>query len=325
MGQSNYSLWFDGQNSYVEFSFAENHDLFNDFSIEVWVKFDSIPSGRILSKVGWFDPGDTVSSYSVYFDETKPYKVIFSSWVGEFPNIEHEAISTLSLNSEHWHYIVVTYTKANSTKKIYVDGVLAFNEDNTGNIGYNGRPLFVGAFKTNLGDVIFPFKGNIDEIRIWQKALTQEEILVNMNNAIVGNEINLVGLWHFNEGIGDTLFDSSLYNVKGVINEAIWGEGFVITSVNETKLNINNFDLIQNYPNPFNPSTTIEFTLPKTENVELKVYNILGKEVATLVSNKLNSGNHTYQFDGRNLASGVYYYQLVAGDYREVKKMILLR
>ena len=85
------------------------------------------------------------------------------------------------------------------------------------------------------------------------------------------------------------------------------------------------FRLSQNYPNPFNPSTTIEFTLPKSEHTTLKVYNILGKEVSTLVSRKLNQGNHTYQFDGRNLASGVYYYQLVAGDFREVKKMILLR
>jgi len=85
------------------------------------------------------------------------------------------------------------------------------------------------------------------------------------------------------------------------------------------------FILKQNYPNPFNPTTTIDFTLPQSESVELKVFNILGKQVATLVSNKLNSGNHTYTFDGKNLASGVYYYQLVAGDYREVKKMILLR
>jgi len=83
--------------------------------------------------------------------------------------------------------------------------------------------------------------------------------------------------------------------------------------------------LTQNYPNPFNPSTTIKFQILNSEFTTLKVYNILGKEVTTLVSNKLNQGNHTYQFDGRNLASGIYYYQLIAGDYREVKKMILLR
>ena len=88
---------------------------------------------------------------------------------------------------------------------------------------------------------------------------------------------------------------------------------------------LRDYHLKQNYPNPFNPSTSIEFTLPKSEYVTLKVYNILGKEVATLVSNKLNPGNHAYKFDGRNLASGIYYYQLVAGDFREVKKMILLK
>jgi hypothetical protein len=85
------------------------------------------------------------------------------------------------------------------------------------------------------------------------------------------------------------------------------------------------YELSQNYPNPFNPTTNIEFTLSKSEFVELKVFNILGKEISTLVSKKLNQGNHTYTFDGQNLASGIYYYQLVAGEYREVKKMILLR
>ncbi len=61
------------------------------------------------------------------------------------------------------------------------------------------------------------------------------------------------------------------------------------------------------------------------KSITLKIFNILGKEVATIVSNKLNQGNHTYKFVGKNLASGVYYYQLVAGEFREVKKMILLR
>lgn len=98
------------------------------------------------------------------------------------------------------------------------------------------------------------------------------------------------------------------------------------TSVNLVTDNLpHKIELMQNYPNPFNPSTTLEFTLPKSEYVDLKIYNVLGKEVSTLVSNKLNQGNHLYNFDGSNLASGIYYYQLVAGEYREVKKMILIR
>jgi hypothetical protein len=88
---------------------------------------------------------------------------------------------------------------------------------------------------------------------------------------------------------------------------------------------INNFQLKQNYPNPFNPVTTIKFQIPNSKFTTLKVYNILGEEVSTLVSKKMNPGNYTYTFYGNNLASGIYYYQLVAGEYREVKKMILLR
>ena len=85
------------------------------------------------------------------------------------------------------------------------------------------------------------------------------------------------------------------------------------------------YSLSQNYPNPYNPSTTIEFSLPHPEYTTLKIYNLLGAEVATLVSDKLQAGIHKYQFDASQLASGVYYYQITAGDYREVKKMILLK
>jgi hypothetical protein len=84
-------------------------------------------------------------------------------------------------------------------------------------------------------------------------------------------------------------------------------------------------DLKQNYPNPINPVTNIEFQIPKSEFVTLVVYNMLGMEVTTLISDILDSGKHSYQFNGEDLASGIYYYQLAAGNYKEVKKMILLR
>jgi hypothetical protein len=85
------------------------------------------------------------------------------------------------------------------------------------------------------------------------------------------------------------------------------------------------YSLGQNYPNPFNPVTHIEFQIPESEFVSIKIFNLIGKEVATLVSEEMNPGNYRYRFDGKALASGVYYYQLVAGEFREVKKMILLR
>jgi hypothetical protein len=83
--------------------------------------------------------------------------------------------------------------------------------------------------------------------------------------------------------------------------------------------------LSQNYPNPFNPQTTIEFSIPESEYAELKVYNLLGEEVSTLFAGQLKQGDYTFLFDGKNLSSGVYYYQLTAGKFQEVKKMILMR
>ena len=86
-----------------------------------------------------------------------------------------------------------------------------------------------------------------------------------------------------------------------------------------------NYSLSQNYPNPFNPSTTINFSIPNSELVTLKVYNILGSEVATLVNENLASGEYRYSFNAQNLASGVYLYELNAGNFREIKKMNLLK
>ncbi len=85
------------------------------------------------------------------------------------------------------------------------------------------------------------------------------------------------------------------------------------------------FSLAQNYPNPFNPSTRIQFSISKQANVELKVYNVLGQVVATLINGTMTAGQHEITFDARNLASGIYFYRLTAGDLSSVKKMVLLK
>jgi len=101
----------------------------------------------------------------------------------------------------------------------------------------------------------------------------------------------------------------------------------ILTSADEKQPVIaDRIELYQNYPNPFNPSTIIEFRLPgNSEYTELKIYDILGKEIATLVSDNLPAGSYKYTWDGSGLASGVYFYRIKSGSFIETRKMILLR
>jgi hypothetical protein len=87
------------------------------------------------------------------------------------------------------------------------------------------------------------------------------------------------------------------------------------------------FEMVQNYPNPFNPTTSIKFTLPESfaGNVMMKVFDITGKEVATLVNGQMNGGFHSVAFDGSKLSSGIYFYKISAGSYSDVKKMTLIK
>lgn len=85
------------------------------------------------------------------------------------------------------------------------------------------------------------------------------------------------------------------------------------------------FALTQNYPNPFNPTTTISYSIPRKGLVKLAIFNILGNEIRTLVAEEMPAGTHQFQFDGRDLVSGVYYYKLEAGEFSEMKKFIILK
>ena len=102
--------------------------------------------------------------------------------------------------------------------------------------------------------------------------------------------------------------DSIIVNAKNISNEIPGG-----------------YRLHQNYPNPFNPMTNIRYTLPKNSFVSLKVYDVLGREIALLVNEVLNTGRYEVSWDGSNHTSGVYFYKLETDDFVDVKKMVLIK
>ena len=97
------------------------------------------------------------------------------------------------------------------------------------------------------------------------------------------------------------------------------------TDVNDENILPKEYSISQNYPNPFNPSTTISYALPKSEMVTIRVYNILGQVVRTLVNQNQSAGTHTISFKADDLTSGIYFYSIQAGSFNQVKKMMLLK
>jgi len=100
----------------------------------------------------------------------------------------------------------------------------------------------------------------------------------------------------------------------------------MITSVERVSTDLpTNFSLSQNYPNPFNPTTTISFNLPSKSFVALKIFDLLGREIATIVSEEMSAGNYSRTWNAAKMSSGIYFYRLQAGSFTETKKLVLLK
>ncbi len=117
--------------------------------------------------------------------------------------------------------------------------------------------------------------------------------------------------------------------VQNDVNKEVLNSGkgtYIATGINNTSNELpGRYSLEQNYPNPFNPTTNIRFAIPKSGFTTLKVYDAMGREVATLYNSKLEAGKYESEFNAMNLSSGVYFYKLVSGDFTEVKKLTLIK
>lgn len=159
----------------------------------------------------------------------------------------------------------------------------------------------------------------------------------NYNGALIAisqnSELKSSG---YTDSLGNYSFNSDLINNNLPVNIVVTGKNLnpyfgnmILTSISSGVENPNKFSLNQNYPNPFNPYTIISFSIGNnlnlSENVILKVYDILGNETATLVNERLTSGSYSIEWNAGNFSSGVYFYKLSAGNFSEVKKMTLLK
>jgi predicted GH43/DUF377 family glycosyl hydrolase len=304
-----YHMWYGGTDnpSFTAFriGYATSSDGIN------WTKYPENPVLPLGDQGEW--DSATLAGHSYYFDgET------FHMWYGGSDNLDYTGTCigyATSPDGIHWEKYAGNPVLCGSggwdsngalTPRVIVDGS-GFKMWYSGFDGSFGR---IGYATSSDGIVWEPSDGFVVDIGATGQ---WDDRSIRHPHVILDDSTYYMWYAGFRSGTGDRIGHATAPLVPTGINN------------NDHKYMPKRFSLSQNYPNPFNPITTIEFRIPNSEFVTLKIYNLLGKEVATLVSNNLKSGNHTYHFDGRNLASGIYYYHLVAGEYQDVKKMILLR
>ncbi len=173
----------------------------------------------------------------------------------------------------------------------------------------------------SIYDVIFPSYNEVYAVATFDYLGYSAPIILFSNDfGFSWSKINSPGVLLF---INYSEVDSTVYSG---FRASLYKSTFTPTDIFETiSSEYTEMTLIQNYPNPFNPITKINYSINKNEFVSIKVFDVLGKEVTTLMNEEKPSGNYEVYFNASNLASGIYYYQLRAGEFVETKKMILLK
>jgi photosystem II stability/assembly factor-like uncharacterized protein len=194
-------------------------------------------------------------------------------------------------------YIYTDYTKSTDngdtwTTNNFPTFISSYAENSLGH-------LFIGTY--NSGQGVYR---TTDYAETWEQINTGLPIMDIRSVAVDAQDYLYAGSW------GMSMFKTTIST---------------FVSVENIEFEPTSFSLEQNYPNPFNPSTTIKYSIPELSKVKITLFNLLSEEVTTIVNEEKNAGNYSVEFNASSLPSGVYFYQLQAGNFIETKKMILLK
>ncbi len=152
-----------------------------------------------------------------------------------------------------------------------------------------------------------------------------QPLVIDMNETKnIPQTIDLDPLWDA-DSLSVVVFVQSTRSMTVYQSETIGYNDLNVTGVNEAENTPADFILYQNYPNPFNPATSINYTVPEFSKVVIKIYDVLGNEVTTLVNSEKDAGTYSVNFDAAGLSSGIYFYKFQSGSFIATKKMVLMR
>jgi hypothetical protein len=278
--------------------------------------------GNNITIEAWIKPGGTTTAATVLNKGVASFDyqlgVSLSTMLPFFRAGSTIATCPFPIQANVWQHLAVVSN--GSTVTFYLNGVPGAPVTAACILGSSANEMRIARGNSDAGS------GWLDEIRVWSVARTAPEILSNVcNKWIPNNTAGLKAQWHF-----DSTFVDSVSGWNGV---PMGTAGFDTMSFCPIVTNIpvyegtvpSSYKLEQNYPNPFNPSTTIKFSIPKDGYVTIKLYDMLGKEITTLVSDPYRAGEYRVDFNASNLPSGTYFYRLEANGFTDTKKMILIK
>jgi hypothetical protein len=320
----------------------------NNQSLLVWTDFRNNNYG---SYVGYFpdfamrsDSGMTVGTEgdSAYFRVRVPSVKLYTNTATFTTELTPAPAAGQILITPVGSNILTTYPDSVQFKVKTVGSVPqgAYTITITGK-GPNGTPVHKRSFALTIGPPIpvelTSFAASVTDFEVKLNWITATEL--NNKGFEIERTVNTAGTWQnigFVEGHGSTTeMNTYSYSDKNIIESGVYfyrlkqldydGQ-FAYSNVVEVDVTKPlNFNLSQNYPNPFNPVTNIKYSIPSVSKVTLKVYDVLGNEVSTLVNEVKNAGSYDVQFDASSLSSGIYFYTIQADNFTSTKKLTLMK
>lgn len=326
------ALEFNGSTDYVHVPHSKSLDI-NEFTLTAWV-YPYSYSGplpdetrmEILEKcdVYWMNISTTSSTQNRHIGQLR-----VGAFTGSKPTWRYlDSKTIIPLNK--WTHVACTFDL--DSLRIFINGNYDVGmkiPDNFTTV--NDLDMGIGCKYNEENMPEAQFNGMLDEITIWDTALVAENIKEIMAPISIDYKFwdHLVSYYQFNEdniGKTDTIVYDTKRNNNGIDFGAVWkANAGIATLAQIEKPSYQNLELYQNYPNPFNPTTLIQFNLPHSGLVTIKIYDVLGREIYTLLEKELNSGKHIVKFDGSGLNSGVYIYRIATNGYQISKKMLLVK
>ncbi len=332
---------------FIVSSFAQpnNNFLTLDY-VDDYVFIPNDSSSYINNQItfeAWYNTVDGITLQPIleYFEGIH-YWINVSSFPGSGANLVdlnfgyHKIAFTPDGDPNTWNHMALTYDGFTGEALVYSNGVLKNSVDLGIFTPKASGNLYIGHRSSFLGGPQYYFNGSLSEIRMWNVVRSEAQIQETMNTLLTPEyyqtaDSGLVGYWRLDQfedlGVGgdgiDDLRDLSYKQNHG----DSYGTPSIVTDINDNQISSpNNYLLSQNFPNPFNPSTFISYQLPVSGKAELKIFDLLGNEVAILVDEYKPAGNYQVEFSATGgQSSGIYFYQLNSGSFVETKKMILLK